>query len=255
MHGQERRRLATGTLVKFDHSYADTIAELGYPTRSALRAWRDEHERTGEVPTSRLATNPKHAAETGRRAVEHYPGHGKSLARTTGALGYPKSRERPSERADELAPGRRRHRGPGPGREATPPRGEGAGRRRARGEGRVRRGDGRATRRVENGTLPLAQGDDGRQWRGTRGEGRARGQGVRRPARRCRGVAGRAARGEDAAREGAAGAGRPPGDPRDSKKRPGRRPGAAGRRGEGGDGDGAGGQARALLSKRNESCW
>ena len=41
------------------------------------------------------------------------------------------------------------------------PRGEGAGRRRARGEGRVRRGDSRATRRVENGTLPLAQGDDG----------------------------------------------------------------------------------------------
>lgn len=30
---------ATGTLVKFDHSYADTIAGLGYPTRSALRAW------------------------------------------------------------------------------------------------------------------------------------------------------------------------------------------------------------------------
>ena len=122
------------------------------------------------------------------------------------------------------------------------PRGEGAGRRRARGEGRVRRGDSRATRRAGNGTLPLAQGDDGRQWRGTREEGRARGQGVRRPARRRRGVAGHAARGEDAAREGAAGAGRSPGDPRDSKKRPGRRPGAAGRRGEGGDGYGAGGQ-------------
>ena len=124
MHGQERRGLATGTFIKFDHSYADTIAELGYPTRSALRAWWNEHERTGEVPTSRLATNPRHAAETGRRAAGHYPGHGKSLARTTGALGYPKSRERPSERADELAPGRRRHRGPGPGREATPPEGK-----------------------------------------------------------------------------------------------------------------------------------
>ena len=123
MHGQERRRLATGTLVKFDHSYADTIAGLGYPTRSAPRAWRDGHERTGEVPAGRLATNPRHAAETGRRAVEHHPGHGRGPAGTTGALGYPKSRERPSERADELAPGRRGHRGPGPGREETPPRG------------------------------------------------------------------------------------------------------------------------------------
>ena len=53
-----------------------------------------------------------------RRAVEHYLEHGKSLARTTGALGYPKSREKPSEWVDELAPGRRRHRGPRPGREA-----------------------------------------------------------------------------------------------------------------------------------------
>ena len=69
MHGQERRRLAIETFIKFDHSYAGTIAELGYPTRSALRAWRDGHERTGEVPASRFATNPKHAAEMSRRAL------------------------------------------------------------------------------------------------------------------------------------------------------------------------------------------
>ena len=118
MHGQERRRLATGTLVKFDHSYADTIAELGYPTRSAPRAWWNEYKRTGEVPASRFATNPRHAAEMRRRAVEHYLEHGKSLARTTGALGYPKSREKLCEWVDELAPGRRRHRGPRPRREA-----------------------------------------------------------------------------------------------------------------------------------------
>ena len=123
MYSQERRRLATGTLVKFDHSYADTIAELGYPTRSALRAWWNEYKRTGEVPASRFATNSKYTAEMRRRAVEHHPGHGRGPAGTTGALGYPKSRERPSEWVDELAPGRRRHRGPRPRREATPPRG------------------------------------------------------------------------------------------------------------------------------------
>lgn len=124
MHGQERRRLATGTLVKFDHSYADTIAELGYPTRSAPRAWWNEYKRTGEVPASRFATNPRHAAEMRRRAVEHYLEHGKSLARTTGALGYPKSREKLCEWVDELAPGRRRHRGPRPRREAISPEGK-----------------------------------------------------------------------------------------------------------------------------------
>ena len=77
MHGQERRRLAIETFIKFDHSYADTIAELGYPTRSALRAWWNEHERTGEVPASRFATNPKHAAEMRRRAAGHYLEHGR----------------------------------------------------------------------------------------------------------------------------------------------------------------------------------
>ena len=118
MHGQERRRLAIETFIKFDHSYADTIAELGYPTRSALRAWWNEHERTGEVPASRFATNPKYTAEMRRRAVEHYLEHGKSLARTMRALGYPKSREKLCEWVDELAPGRRRHRGPRPRREA-----------------------------------------------------------------------------------------------------------------------------------------
>ena len=123
MHGQERRRLAIETLVKFDHSYADTIAELGYPTRSALRAWWNKYKRTGEVPASRFATNPKHAAEMRRRAVEHYLEHGRGPAGTMRALGYPKSREKLREWVDELAPGRRRHRGPRPRREETPPRG------------------------------------------------------------------------------------------------------------------------------------
>ena len=118
MYSQERRRLATGTLVKFDHSYAGTIAELGYPTRSALRTWRDGHEGTGEVPAGRFATNPRHAAEMRRRAAGRHPGHGRGPAGTTGALGYPKSREKLCEWVDELAPGRRRHRGPRPRREA-----------------------------------------------------------------------------------------------------------------------------------------
>ena len=124
MHGRGRRGLATGTFIKFDHSYAGAIAELGHPTRSAPQAWRDGHEGTGEVPAGRLATNPRHAAETGRRAAGRHPGHGRGPAGTTGALGYPKSRERPSEWAGGLAPGRRGHRGPRPGREAISPEGK-----------------------------------------------------------------------------------------------------------------------------------
>lgn len=126
MHGIERRRLATGTLAEFDHGHADAIAELGCPTRVASRAWWDEREGAGEVFASRLATNPRYAAGTGRRAVEHYSGHDKGPARVTGALGCPKSRERLCELVDECLcrNGEGAGSGPGPGREAVPPRGE-----------------------------------------------------------------------------------------------------------------------------------
>lgn len=43
-------------------------------------------------------------------AVEHYLEHGKNLARTMCALGYPKSRDHPASWIDELAPGRRKSR-------------------------------------------------------------------------------------------------------------------------------------------------
>lgn len=39
MYSAEQRKIAIETFVKFDHSYADTIAELGYPTRACLRNW------------------------------------------------------------------------------------------------------------------------------------------------------------------------------------------------------------------------
>ena len=32
MFSTEQRRIAIETFIKFDHSYADTEAELGYPT-------------------------------------------------------------------------------------------------------------------------------------------------------------------------------------------------------------------------------
>ena len=117
MRGQGRRGLATGTLVKSDHGCAGAIAGLGCPTRSASRAWRDGHEGTGEVPAGRFATSSGHAAGTGRRAVEHHLGHGKSLTRTTGPLvtsraargpaGGPAGLRRDGEGAEARAPGGR----------------------------------------------------------------------------------------------------------------------------------------------------
>ena len=120
MYSAEQRKIAIETFVKFDHSYADTIAELGYPTRACLRNWWNEYRDTGEVPISKFTTNPRYTAEMRRRAVEHYLEHGKSLTRTMRALGYPKSREVLGDWIDEIAPGQRKYRGPNPKRDPVP---------------------------------------------------------------------------------------------------------------------------------------
>ena len=118
MYSQGQRKRAIETFIKFDHSYADTVAELGYPTRACLRNWWNEYKKTGEVPESKFATDPRYTAEMKQRAVEHYLEHGKSLVRTMRALGYPKSREVLGDWIDEIAPGQRKYRGPYP---KTPP--------------------------------------------------------------------------------------------------------------------------------------
>ena len=62
MHGQERRRLATGTLTELDHSYAGAIVELGYPTRSAPRTWRDDSGGSGARACPRRVRPPRASA-------------------------------------------------------------------------------------------------------------------------------------------------------------------------------------------------
>lgn len=120
MYSQEQRKVAIETLIKFDHSYADTVAELGYPTSACLRIWWNEYERTGEVPVSKFSSDPRYTVEMKERAVEHYLEHGKCLARTMRALGYPKSREVLGEWIDDMAPGQRKYRGPNPKTPPTP---------------------------------------------------------------------------------------------------------------------------------------
>ena len=43
MYSAEQRKLAIETHIRFDLSVADTIAVLGYPTRSSLRAWYKDY--------------------------------------------------------------------------------------------------------------------------------------------------------------------------------------------------------------------
>ena len=85
-YSEEQRRSALETFIRFDHSYADTIAELGYPNRGTLRGWWREYERTGVVPVRKSVSDPTYTDAMKRAAVDYYLGHGRSLARTARAL-------------------------------------------------------------------------------------------------------------------------------------------------------------------------
>ena len=99
-YSEEQRRSALETFIRFDHSHADTIAELGYPNRGTLRGWWREYERTGVVPVRKSVSDPTYTDAMKRAAADYYLGHGRSLARTARALGYPKSRQLPGEWID-----------------------------------------------------------------------------------------------------------------------------------------------------------
>ena len=133
MHSTEQRRLAIETFIRFDHSYADTIAELGYPDRHTLNSWWRECRETGEVPVGKMIREPRFPDGQKREAVEHCLGHGKSLSRTMRALGYPKGSDTLRGWIDEAGP---RSRGE-----------ESAGRGRAGGEDGASRGDRGTARR------------------------------------------------------------------------------------------------------------
>ena len=114
MFSTEQRRIAIETFIRFDHSYADAIAELGYPTRHSLRAWYKDYLEHGEVRPPKRQRVPKFTLEMGQAAVDYCLAHGKSLARTMRRMGYPASREHLCDWIDELAPGQRKYRGPSP---------------------------------------------------------------------------------------------------------------------------------------------
>ena len=89
MYSREQKRKAIETLIRFDMSFADTIAELGYPCRTALRGWWRDYRRSGDASFDGRGREPRYSEEKRRLAVDYYLEHGGSLARTVRALGYP----------------------------------------------------------------------------------------------------------------------------------------------------------------------
>lgn len=59
MYSAEQRRLAIETRIKFDLSAADSVAELGCPTRHPLRAWCKGYLEHGETRPPKRQREPR----------------------------------------------------------------------------------------------------------------------------------------------------------------------------------------------------
>lgn len=119
MYSAEQGKKAIETFARFGRSAADTMAELGHPSRVTLRSWWKEYQIGGDEFLERRRRRPRCSDEERRGAVDYCPEHGKGLARTIRAMGYP-SREMLGSWVDELAPGRRKCRGHDPKKGAPP---------------------------------------------------------------------------------------------------------------------------------------
>ncbi|ABM62072.1 IS3 family transposase [Halorhodospira halophila] len=88
MYTYEQRIKAVELYIQYDKNAAVTVRELGYPSKKNLRRWYDIYAATGDLP-KRSKRKPRYSAEQKQRAVDHYMTHGRCLARTRKALGYP----------------------------------------------------------------------------------------------------------------------------------------------------------------------
>ena len=89
MYSYEDRVRAVQLYIKYGRSAAATIRELGYPSRKNLARWYRAFIEVGDLPAAYRRSKPRYSAEQKEIAVEHYLSHGRSLAGTTRALGYP----------------------------------------------------------------------------------------------------------------------------------------------------------------------
>ena len=89
MYSYEDRVRAVKLYIKLGKRTAATIRQLGYPTKNALKSWHREFERSRDLPMRYVRSKPKYSDEQKSLAVDHYVDHGRCMAVTMKALGYP----------------------------------------------------------------------------------------------------------------------------------------------------------------------
>ena len=108
MYSYEDRVRAVELYVKLGKRTGATIRQLGYPTKNSLKSWHEEYEGRLGLSSGYVRSNPKYSKNQKQKAVEHYAEHGRCIASTIKALGYP---DRDSLRAwiDEFQLDSRQH--------------------------------------------------------------------------------------------------------------------------------------------------
>ena len=89
MYTYEDRIRAVKLYIKLGKRTGATLRQLGYPTKNALKSWHREYELCRDLPASYIRSRPKYSAEQKDVAARHYLDHGRCLAGTLKALGYP----------------------------------------------------------------------------------------------------------------------------------------------------------------------
>lgn len=89
MYSYSDRIRAVELYIKLGKRLNATIRQLGYPTKNSLRSWFSEYEQRRDLPASYPGRPPKYSQAQKDAAVEHYAAHGRCIAATMRALGYP----------------------------------------------------------------------------------------------------------------------------------------------------------------------
>lgn len=106
MYAYEERIKAVKLYIKYEQCMVDTIRELGYPSKNALKQWYKEYVQMGTLNEDK-DRNQRYSKDQIKIAVDYYLEHGRSLSRTIRAVGYP-TRETLTKWIDELAPNERK---------------------------------------------------------------------------------------------------------------------------------------------------
>lgn len=88
MYSYEDRLRAVQLYIKLGKRAGLTIRQLGYPTKNALKVWYLAYEQSRDLPRA-YARAPKYTPTQRQLAVDHFLSHGRSVAATINALGYP----------------------------------------------------------------------------------------------------------------------------------------------------------------------